>query len=111
MRPGPPQLLTVPFDLDQARVAGVSPRILEGRRFVQVLPRVYPVWEHDMTPADWVLAAKLTLPDHALLTSTARMRDLGLAYGPLFPLRFMIEGDHHRALDRVFLHRTSRLPP
>lgn len=47
----------------------------------------------------------------AHLTGVTRLQELGLPFGPTLPLRFVIQGDHHLALDGVFLHRTKRLPP
>ena len=60
---------------------------------------------------DRVLAATLALPDRAKLTGISRIQQLGLDFGPRTPIRFVIRGDHHLALDGIFLHRTKRLPP
>jgi hypothetical protein len=64
-----------------------------------------------MTQADWVAAATLALPPSAHLTGITRIQRLGLDFGPLRPIRFVVEGDLHLALDGIFLHRTERLPP
>jgi hypothetical protein len=64
-----------------------------------------------MTEDDWVRAATLALPDDARLTGITRLQQLGLDYGPRRPVRFVVERDHHTALDGIFLHRTKRLPP
>ena len=58
-----------------------------------------------------MLAATLALPDRAKLTGISRIQQLGLDFGPRTPIRFVIRGDHHLALDGIFLHRTKRLPP
>lgn len=58
-----------------------------------------------------MLAARLALPDRAHLTGITRIQQLGLDYGPTLPVRFVIQGDHHLAVEGVFLHRTERLPP
>jgi hypothetical protein len=60
---------------------------------------------------DRVLAATLALPHRAKLTGISLIQQLGLDYGPRTPVRFVIRGDHHLALDGLFLHRTKRLPP
>ncbi len=60
---------------------------------------------------DWVAAARLALPTRCRPTGLTRIQLLGLDHGPRFPLRFVVEGDHHLALDRVFLHRTRLLAP
>ena len=64
-----------------------------------------------MTREDWVVAARMALPDRAHLTGLTRLQELGLDFGPPFPLRFVIQGELHLAFDKVFLHRTKRLPP
>ncbi|GAA1925546.1 hypothetical protein [Nocardioides hwasunensis] len=51
------------------------------------------------------------MPDSARTTGTTRLRQLGYDIGPPFPLHFVVEGDHHLALDGVFLHRTVKMPP
>ncbi|MFC7495398.1 MULTISPECIES: hypothetical protein [unclassified Nocardioides] len=74
-------------------------------------PRVFRAAGHEMTPEDWVTAAQLALPDRAHLTGITRLQQLGLDFGPSFPLRFVIEGELHLAFEKIFLHRTKRLPP
>lgn len=64
-----------------------------------------------MTSSDWIQAARLALPGHAHLTGISRIQQLGLDFGPRRPIRFVVEGDLHLALDGIFLHRTKRLPP
>ncbi|HET9423247.1 MAG TPA: hypothetical protein VFO49_19065 [Nocardioides sp.] len=80
-----------------------------GERFARVFPRVWRLADHEMTQADWLLAGRLTLPEQARLTGLTAIRRLGLDFGPLFPLHFVIEGDLHIDLDDVFLHRTKKL--
>jgi hypothetical protein len=111
MHPIPPALSKGPFTRQQARDLGVTDRQLDAKRFVRLYPRVYRWGEHVMTHDDWLDAARLALPDRAHLTGITRLQQLGLDFGPRFPLRFVIEGELHLAFDRVFLHRTKRLPP
>jgi hypothetical protein len=85
--------------------------MLRGRRFTRVFPRVWRLSEHRMTPDDWVRAARLTLPDDARLTGLTKIQQLGLDFGPRFPLHFVIEGDLHIDIDEIFLHRTKLLAP
>lgn len=89
----------------------MTDRQLDGQRFVRVYPRVFRAAGHEMTPDDWVTAARLALPDGAHLTGISRLQQLGLDFGPRLPLRFVVEGELHLAFDDVFLHRTKRLPP
>ncbi|MEP9363122.1 hypothetical protein ABLE68_09175 [Nocardioides sp. CN2-186] len=111
MRAIPPRLHTGPFTRADAARAGVSSRMLQGRRFVRIHQGVWRVADHDMTEDDWITAARLALPDDAHLTGITRLRQLGLDFGPRRPIRFVVQGDLHLDLDDVFLHRTKRLPP
>lgn len=110
MSPIPDELLAGPFTRRHALELGVSARVLEGRRFIRLHHGVWRHCDHSMTHADRLQAARLALPASAHTTDITRIQELGLDFGPLLPLRFVIEGDHHLALDGVFLHRTKRLP-
>src|SRR3954447_16325463 len=107
----PERLLHRPFTRSEALASGVTPRVLEGRRFVRVHAQVYRHRDHIMTFADDLAAARLALPADAFPTGTTRFRLLGLELGPAYPLRFVVEGDLHLDLQGVFLHRTALLPP
>lgn len=111
MRDVPPELLSGPFTREHALALGVTSRMLQGARFVNVHPRVWRHRDHVMTRHDLVEAAELALPERAHLTGITRLQALGLDFGPPAPLHFVIEGDLHLALDGIFLHRTKRLPP
>lgn len=111
MRPIPSQLCSGPFTRRRARQLGVTDRQFDGPRFVRLFPRVYCSAEYSMTPSDWIQAARLALPKHAHLTGISRIQELGLDFGPRRPIRFVVEGDLHLAVDGIFLHRTKRLPP
>ena len=106
-----PELLSGPFTRDYAASVGVSSRMLEGRRFVRIHPRIWRHRDHEMTAHDYVRAAALALPAHAHTTGITRIQQLGLDFGPRRPLRFVVQGDLHLALDGIFLHRTRALPP
>jgi len=111
MRELPDTLLHRPVPRREALALGLSARVLEGRRFVRVHHGVYRHRDHAMTFADDLAAAKLALPPTAYVTGATRLRLLGLEVGPPYPLRFVVQGDLHLALDGVFLHRTVLLPP
>jgi hypothetical protein len=91
--------------------AGITPRVLEGVRFVRIHQGVYRHRDHVMSFDDNLVAARLALPAHAYPTGVTRLQLLGLDVGPRAPVRFVVEGDLHLALDGVFLHRTVKLPP
>ena len=57
------------------------------------------------------MAAALAMPGHARLTGISRIQQLGLDFGPTDPIRFVVRGDLHIAIEGAFLHRTKRLPP
>jgi hypothetical protein len=111
MRLIPHQLLTGVFTRAQARELGMTDAMLEGSRFVRVLPRVWRATDYVMHDDDWVRAARLALPTRAHLTGLSRIQASGLDFGPRLPVRFVIEGELHLAFDNVFLHRTKKLPP
>jgi hypothetical protein len=111
MRPLPPELGPGPFTRAQALALGVTKAMFDGDRFIRVFPCVWRLADQPLTEAGWVAAARLTLPDHARLTGLTRLRELGLDFGPRFPLHFVVEGDLHLDLDGIFLHRTKLLAP
>jgi hypothetical protein len=100
-----------PFTRAQARRAGITDRMLQGKGFVRVYPRVWRRKDHVMSDEDWRTAALLALPSRAYLTGISRIQELGLDFGPRLPVRCVIQGSLHLAFDHVFLHRTKRLPP
>ncbi len=111
VRPVPQELLHRPFTRADALAAGVTPRMLQGKRFVRLHPAVYRHSDHVMSPADDVTAGRLALPPEARLTGISRLQALGLDHGPRAPLHFVLEGDLHLVLDGIFLHRTVLMPP
>lgn len=106
----PSELTQGPFTVKRSRELGL-PRGVLVRRFIRLHPRVWCHPAHPMSHDDRVLAATLALPDRAKLTGISRIQQLGLDFGQRTPIRFVIRGDHHLALDGIFLHRTKRLPP
>jgi hypothetical protein len=111
MKPIPDALLHRPFARADAIAAGVSKKMLEGRRFVPVYRGVWRHRDHLMTSDDWAAAARLALPPEAHLTGISRIQQLGLAFGPRLPVRFVVQGDLHLSFENVFLHRTKRVAP
>lgn len=111
MREIPSELMAGPFTRATATQLGVTPKMLRGKRFKRLHPRVFCVDGTPLTEQDLVRAAQLALPNRVHLTGLSRLRRLGLDYGPAAPVRFVIEGDHHLAIPGIFLHRTVKLPP
>jgi hypothetical protein len=107
----PDDLRRRPFHRSEALAAGITPRVLEGVRFVRIHQGVYRHRDHVMSFDDSLAAARLALPGHAYPTGVTRLQLLGLDVGSRSPLRFVVQGDLHLALEGVFLHRTVKLPP
>ncbi|MGJ9411368.1 hypothetical protein ACHAAC_01550 [Aeromicrobium sp. CF4.19] len=107
----PDELSMGVFHRQRALELGVTSRMLQHPRFVQVFPSVYRLEHVELAPLDWIRAAELTLPSDAKVSHLTRFVQLGLQIGDLFPLHFTIGRDHHRpALQDVFLHRTVKMP-
>jgi hypothetical protein len=111
MKSVPRELMTGPFTRARALACGISKGMLQGRRFVRIHPGVWRHVDHEMTPGDWIEAARLALPATARMTGLTRLHQLGLDFGPRRPVRYVVEGDHHLAIDGVVLHRTKLMPP
>lgn len=111
MKDIPGSLRRGPFTRHQAEAAGVTPKMLRGRRFLRVFPRVWCARDTPFTEQDWLLAARLTLPPTAQPTGITRIQHLGLDFGPRRPMRFVVEGPLHLTPPEIFLHRTRCLPP
>jgi len=110
-RPIPELLRHGPFTRDEALRAGFPAAALLGRRFTRLFPRVWVCADHQMDDPDWIEAARLAMPDRAMLTGISRLQLLGLDFGPLRPFHFVVSGDLHLDVDDIFLHRTVVLPP
>lgn len=100
-----------PFTRAEGKAKGVTSRMLQGRQYERVHPRVWKPAGHEMSENDWLHAAQLALPNGARITGITRLQKLGLDYGPRRPFRFVIDTDVHRVVEGVFLHRTKRMPP
>jgi hypothetical protein len=111
MREIPPELRRAPFTREQALARGVSKSMLQGKRFVRIHPGVWRHVDHAMLHEDWIEAARLALPPRARTTGLTRLQQLGLDFGPRLPVRYVVEGDHHLAIEGIFLHRTKLMPP
>lgn len=100
-----------PFTRTRARQLGVTDRMLQGQRFVRLLPGAWATRDLALTFEHRVAAARLALPARAHPTGLTRIQMLGLDHGPREPLHFVVEGDLHLDLPDVFVHRTKRLAP
>ncbi|RYJ04786.1 MAG: hypothetical protein EON52_14975, partial [Actinomycetales bacterium] len=101
---------SAPFHRDEIVSAGYSEKVLRGRRFRRVFPRVWVHVDHPMSEADWIQAGRLALPPDARLTGATRLRQLGVEVAS-DRLQFVVGHDLHLDLDGIDLHRTDSLPP
>ncbi|WP_396047288.1 hypothetical protein [Aeromicrobium sp. UC242_57] len=100
-----------PFHVHEARALGVTERQLRGKSWVSPFPRVWVHVDHVMSDADWMDAARLTMPGRAQLSHISRLQQLGLDVGDKRPFHFVVSGDLHIEAEDIFLHRTTVLPP
>lgn len=107
----PHEFRSRPFSRAEALAQGISRGVLQGRHFRRIHDGVWCHVDHQLTFADSIAAARLALPPKALTTGITRIQELGIDFGPQVPLHFVLEGDHHLALEGVFLHRTVKTPP
>src|SRR5674476_1064207 len=109
--PIPAALSNGPFTHQDALRCEVSEKVLRGRRFRRLHPRVWVLASYKMSDLDWIRAAELAMPDEARASHLTRLRRLGLDYGTFPPLHFTVQGELHLALDGIKLHRTKVMPP
>ncbi|CAM3613571.1 hypothetical protein [Nocardioides zeicaulis] len=107
----PDDLRHRPFARAEALASGLPRGVLAGPQFRRVHHGVYRHRDLELGFDDRVAAARLALPPGAVTTGLTRLQQLGIDRGPRAPLHFVLEGDHHLALDGVFLHRTVKMPP
>lgn len=110
-RPVPPELAGRAFSRSEAISAGITPRMLQHDRFVEVHPSVYRLRAVQLDEPGHVEAARLALPPDARLSHSTRLRALGVERGPLAPVHFTVARDLHLAIPGIVLHRTAVMPP
>ena len=112
MRPSeiPPQLSGHPFTLAEARSAGVSRKVLRGRRFAPTGRGTY-VLRSELAERTLVRAALLTLPSPTLAASVTGLRLLGVMVGSPEPLRFVTTHPRQVRRQGIRVRRVASLPP
>lgn len=111
MKPIHDALKAGPFLRSRAIELGVTRSMFESSRFERLHQCVYRIAGEPITYPEQLAAARLALPADAKLTGISRIQELGLDYGPLLPIHFVVASDLHLVLDGVFLHRTKALAP
>jgi hypothetical protein len=107
----PEKLTGQPFTVAVARAAGMSWKVLQGRRFVRVGRGAYARRDGETTEATLIMGTLLTLPPQTLVTGVTGLRLLGVTVGPPDPLHFVTT--HPRQVRRrgVRVTRVATLPP
>ena len=109
-RPVPAHLRSRAFAREEALEAGITPRMLQHKRFEAIFPSVYRLRGAVLTPRQWIAAARLALPADSRLSHGTALWELGLELGELKPLHFTVARDLHLTIDDIFLHRTEVMP-
>lgn len=105
VRPVPEALLGGPFTVAQAQAHGVTPRMLEGSRFVRVFTGVYRATD---TPESLTLllnAAFLALGGNVAVSHLTCLRLMGLDVGRIRPLHFSTNSRAQTGHPDIVLHR------
>ncbi len=105
MRPVPEALVGRAFTRREAHAAGVTDRMLQGRRFTAVHPGVYRTADTPPTFGLLASAALLVAPPDAALSHLSALRAMGLAMGPLVPIHLATNHPHQAVRSGVVLHR------
>jgi len=110
VRPVPPHLARRAFSRTEAIEAGITPRMLQHRRFVEVYPSVYRLEGVQLDDRGRIDAARRALPSDARISHGTRLRLLGLDRGGLLPIHFTVARDLHLDISGILLHRTAAMP-
>jgi hypothetical protein len=107
----PDHLARRAFSRSEALEAGITPRMLQHHRFVQVHPSVYRLATTELDERGRIEAARLCLPSDARVSHGTRLRTLGAERGDFLPLHFTVDRDLHLDVSGIVLHRTIEMPP
>jgi hypothetical protein len=110
-RPVPVHLRSRAFTRRQAIAAGITARMLQHPRFEQVHPSVYKLAGVMLDEAGRIEAARLALPEDALVSHDTRLRMIGLDQGDPELIHFTVARDLHLDIPGIMLHRTVVMPP
>jgi hypothetical protein len=109
-RPVPAHLAGRAFSRAEALAAGITPRMLQHKRFVEVHPSVYRLSEVELDERGRIDAARRAVPAEARVSHGTRLRMLGVERGPLVPIHLTIDRELHLAIPGIKLHRTVLMP-
>src|SRR5674476_1623139 len=83
--PIPAALSNGPFTHQDALRCEVSEKVLRGRRFRRLHPRVWVLASYKMSDLDWIRAAELAMPDEARASHLTDCADLVSTTAPSRP--------------------------
>lgn len=108
----PPELSTAPFTVRRAESAGLSRKILRGRRFRRMFRGVYVCATVELTFRTWIVAALLLLPTDAVISHLTALRLWGFDPRHSDDLEFSTNTTAVTVVPGVRLHRRQgRLAP
>ncbi|MGH3359585.1 MAG: DUF559 domain-containing protein [Nocardioidaceae bacterium] len=108
----PHELTTRPFTRAEAAEAGLSPKMLRGRRFERMFRGVYRCRGDEPSLWTWVVAALLVLPKDAVISHVTALWWYDVRVGRSFPLHFSTNSVLTCRYERIRLHRRrGRLRP
>lgn len=109
MRPVPSELHGRPFTAADAALFAVTARMLQGKRYVELVGGVYRTAETEPTLDLYLRAGLRVLPGDVAVSHVTNLRLRGLPLGPLLPLHFSTNHPHQIVRRGVQVHR--RLGP
>jgi uncharacterized protein DUF559 len=112
MRLIPSELHGRAFSVRDAATLGITPRMLQGRRFTRIFDGVYRTTQTPLSFDLAVRAALLVLPGDAALSHVSNLRWRGYDDVPEFPVHFSTSGCLHVERPGLVVHRRQgRLSP
>lgn len=93
------------FTIAEAQRAGLSRRVLQGRRFVQVTSGVYRCESSPMTFQMWIAAAGRVLPPGAAISHVTNLRWRGLDMRSECPIHVAVKNWSRQQRDGFMVHR------
>lgn len=108
----PPALASAPFTVERAAAAGLSRKVLRGRRFRRLFRGVYVQASVELTLRTWISAALLLLPVDGVVSHLTALRLWGFDHRRAGDLEFSTNTTAVTVLPGVRLHRRQgRLAP
>lgn len=98
------------FTIAEAEAVGVSRRVLQGKRFDQVVPGVYRCAASPLTFEMGVAAAVRAMPRGAAISHVSNLRWRGLEMRGEWPIHVAVKSWSRQDIEKIFVHRYQRRP-